>query len=218
MICEKCGKEFFEDWREVSSKRKNPIPRFCCRKCSNSRKVSSETKEKISSSVKEWSITHPDERKKLCEREDIREKIIAASKQWQKKRREALFSAEFETLSFDLKRKRIILEQENKCNLCGLSEWMEKTLILEIDHKDGNNKNNDRNNLVGLCPNCHSTTPTWRGRNLLKIKVTDEEIIKAFYETDNIRQCLLKVGLVPKGYNYQRVKKIIANLDIISSN
>ena len=38
MICEKCGKEFLEDWRvDKKNKKKTPIPRFCSRSCSNSR-------------------------------------------------------------------------------------------------------------------------------------------------------------------------------------
>jgi len=36
---------------------------------------------------------------------------------------------------------------------------------LELDHIDGNNKNNTLKNLRWLCPNCHSMTSTWRGRN-----------------------------------------------------
>lgn len=213
MLCEKCGKEFESDWRKDKELiKKNPIPRFCCRACSNSRKFSEESKRKKSESLKKWANEHPNEIKKRSEVNKLN--LIKASKQWQENRKILLFSKNFESLSYDLKRKRILLEQENKCACCGRSEWMGKPLTLEIDHKDGNNKNNSRDNLEGLCPNCHSNTPTWRGRNLLKKKITNEEIINAFFETDNIRQCLLKVGLVPKGYNYQRVKKVIATLEI----
>ena len=47
MICENCGKEFFEDWRKD---KKTPC-RFCCRKCANTRHHSDETKQKISNAV-----------------------------------------------------------------------------------------------------------------------------------------------------------------------
>lgn len=53
-----------------------------------------------------------------------------------------------------------------QCNMCGASKWMEKILTLEVDHIDGNPKNNVVKNLRLLCPNCHSTTDTWRGRNI----------------------------------------------------
>lgn len=49
-----------------------------------------------------------------------------------------------------------------KCEICGLAEWCGKHLSLELDHKDGNTKNNVLDNLRILCPNCHSQTETFR--------------------------------------------------------
>ena len=54
------------------------------------------------------------------------------------------------------------------CSQCGLGEWRGKKLSLELDHIDGNPKNNNRTNLRLLCPNCHCITDTWRGRNRRK--------------------------------------------------
>lgn len=48
-----------------------------------------------------------------------------------------------------------------KCAQCGLSEWYGKQMILDIDHIDGDNKNNLPSNWRFLCPNCHRLTPTW---------------------------------------------------------
>jgi len=52
------------------------------------------------------------------------------------------------------------------CAMCGLSQWLDGPIPLELDHIDGNNKNNNLNNLRLLCPNCHAKTPTYRGRNI----------------------------------------------------
>lgn len=52
-----------------------------------------------------------------------------------------------------------------KCVCCGLENWLNKPVSLELDHIDGNSSNNDPSNLRMLCPNCHSQTPTWKARN-----------------------------------------------------
>lgn len=51
------------------------------------------------------------------------------------------------------------------CNCCGLSEWQNKSIGLELDHIDGDKYNHRLSNLRLLCPNCHSQTDTYRGRN-----------------------------------------------------
>lgn len=54
---------------------------------------------------------------------------------------------------------------ENKCYSCGITDWRGQPLSLELEHIDGNRSNNTVENLTLLCPNCHSQTPTFRGRN-----------------------------------------------------
>jgi len=48
-----------------------------------------------------------------------------------------------------------------KCVCGNEGEWMGALLTLQLDHKDGNKRNNKKANLRFLCPNCHSQTPTW---------------------------------------------------------
>lgn len=63
---------------------------------------------------------------------------------------------------------RLIKEglKENKCEECKIENWNNKKIVFELDHIDGNNKNNAYENLKILCPNCHSQTPTFRGRKV----------------------------------------------------
>lgn len=64
-------------------------------------------------------------------------------------------------------RKRLITEgiKEHKCECCGLKEWLNEPIPLELDHIDGDHYNNTLENLKILCPNCHAKTPTYRGKN-----------------------------------------------------
>ena len=101
-----------------------------------------------------------------------------------------------------------------KCSCCSISEWMGHPISLDLDHIDGDTFNNDLSNLRYLCPNCHSQTPTYRGRNKNtgKIKVSDENLLIALRENGNIRQALISVGLSPRGANYTRANKLLAGM------
>jgi hypothetical protein len=52
-----------------------------------------------------------------------------------------------------------------ECSICKIKEWNNIPISLEVDHIDGDTFNNAISNLRILCPNCHSQTPTFRGRN-----------------------------------------------------
>lgn len=52
-----------------------------------------------------------------------------------------------------------------KCSVCGIESWNNKKIVLELEHKDGNSLNNHPSNLCLMCPNCHSQTTSYKGKN-----------------------------------------------------
>lgn len=54
----------------------------------------------------------------------------------------------------------------NGCYVCGIDKWCGKKLNLQLDHINGNNRDHRLENLRMICPNCHSQTETFAGRNV----------------------------------------------------
>jgi HNH endonuclease len=54
---------------------------------------------------------------------------------------------------------------ENRCRRCGIDAWFGQPLSMHLDHVNGVGNDNRLENLRMLCPNCHSQTPTYGGRN-----------------------------------------------------
>ena len=64
-------------------------------------------------------------------------------------------------------RKYLFEKHDSKCVECGWGQINPSTgkTPLEVDHIDGDHKNNVESNLQLLCPNCHSLTPTFKSLN-----------------------------------------------------
>lgn len=58
--------------------------------------------------------------------------------------------------------------KENKCEICGISEWLNKPIICQLHHINGNHSDNRLENLQMLCPNCHSQTDNYCGSAIEK--------------------------------------------------
>lgn len=179
--------------------------KFCSKECArgySTKEKRKEINEKISKYFKGYKF--PSRHFSDEKWNEINEK---RKKNWDDK----ILSSNYSDLSFERLKKRIVIEQKGKCNRCKLDKWLGVDITLELEHIDGNHNNNDRVNLEALCPNCHSLTPTWRGRNKTTNinKIKDDVLLKALVENNfNMRQALIFVGLAPKGGNYVRCHRL----------
>ena len=55
--------------------------------------------------------------------------------------------------------------KEYKCECCGISDWNNKPIRLQLHHKNGNPNDNSLDNLEVLCPNCHTQTDNYGSKN-----------------------------------------------------
>ena len=55
--------------------------------------------------------------------------------------------------------------KENRCEECGITEWLGQPLNMELHHVNGDRHDNRLENIRFLCGNCHALTETWGGRN-----------------------------------------------------
>lgn len=100
------------------------------------------------------------------------------------------------------------------CSKCGNSgDWYGETLVLQLEHKNGDNQDHRLENLTLLCPNCHSQTSTFAGKNNKDNNKANNKC-RHFYEK-KYTSCLecganigtkTKTNLCPKCYSNSRRK------------
>lgn len=207
MKCENCETEHTGEYGSG---------RFCSSKCA--RGFSTKTKRaEINQKVAE----------KLSGKKTplTKEELVARAKKghaakmarWHEKREYRLNNSSFDDLKIGEKRKKIFEEQQGCCSVCGLVEWNDQPITLELDHISGNRKDEGRDNLRLICPNCHSQTHTYKVKNVDnpgKRKYTDDEITAVLLTEDSLYKVLTKLGMNPHGGNYTRLRRIIKERDI----
>jgi predicted DNA-binding transcriptional regulator AlpA len=55
--------------------------------------------------------------------------------------------------------------KQNRCEKCGIIDWRGEPLNMALHHVNGDGIDNRLENITFLCPNCHSQTPNYGGRN-----------------------------------------------------
>ncbi len=78
------------------------------------------------------------------------------------------------------------------CSKCQLGNmWQNEPIKLQLEHIDGDHYNNEITNLTLLCPNCHSQTSTWCGKNnnSKKCPDCDKKIRK---DSERCHSCFIK--------------------------
>jgi hypothetical protein len=67
---------------------------------------------------------------------------------------------------WNLKRRLLMLGLKTPvCERCGIKDWLGEPLSFALHHVNGDNRDNRLENLQLLCPNCHSQTENFAGRN-----------------------------------------------------
>jgi len=201
LTCEKCNND--HDGTYGSG-------RFCSSHCARSSSTK-DKREEINKKVSDKLKGKPTGR--TLSDEDITR--LQTAKGIRPPRKEYILSLDFNSLKYEMLRERLLYEQDYKCHDCYIDEWKGHFISLELEHIDGNRDNNDRSNLKMICPNCHSITPTWRGRNKQsnKNRYTDKEMYTAYLKNDNIFQTLKSLDMAAKGANYARLQILIERFE-----
>ena len=106
-----------------------------------------------------------------------------------------------------LRRAMIEAGVPHHCAFCPVKdEWNGRSIVLAIDHKDGDFLNNAKDNLRFLCPNCHSQTLTFGTRNL-EIRKIEKERNRKFQDNVPLNDALAE----PSRERLKHVEEMVAS-------
>lgn len=174
MICENCS---------VIHNGKYGSGRFCSSKCSRSYSTKI-NREEINKKVSRTLKNNYQDKEFKIKMQNRKYNTKPAQEKIKDIYLDLLLNGNWNDIPLTIKKKRVLLEQENKCSICSINNWRDKPITLHFDHIDGNNKNNLRENVRYICPNCHSQTETYCGKKQKLpqynyLKTTKEKLYKA---------------------------------------
>lgn len=113
--------------------------------------------------------------------------------------------------------KSLIIRKEllpYKCSVCSMNPlWNGKELKLQMDHINGNKRDQRLENLRMICPNCHSQTETFGSKNKSKGSPPEEKIISVIKSTYSITEAIRELGI--NQINFKKLKNIIEVNNIV---
>lgn len=120
------------------------------------------------------------------------------------------------TLKRGLKSQQIIPYECAECPVVG--EYNNKPIALQIDHINGINNDNRIENLRWLCPNCHSQSETFAGRNARKYSIKYCEcgkLLTRHNKTGKCIKCFDYSSLVNTRNNEKKFEVVKEELEIL---
>jgi len=158
MVCENCNCEHNGEYGSG---------RFCSSKCARSFSTNrnrEEINKKVSESLRGRESWVPKEhRRGFSKEQQIKGGLVSAQKIREKVLR--LWREEGKLCKNAIK-DMILKEQNCRFSICGIEPmWNGKPMIFILDHIDGDNENNSRENLRLVCSNCDSQLPTYKNKN-----------------------------------------------------
>ena len=177
--------------------------KYCSSICAHSRTFSEESKQKKREAQSGRISSIPPEK-----RREIAKKGALAGRETRKQQfHYRVVNLPFDDLTHREKRYVLQKEQRGRCAQCNINEaWNKLPLRFELDHINGDRKNETRANLQLICPNCHSQTPTYRSKN--KLNVTEEQIVEAIRTCQSAHSAMISLGIAPNGSRYTRFRKV----------
>lgn len=55
----------------------------------------------------------------------------------------------------------VMIRGYRKCESCGITQWLGQEVFLQVHHINGEHSDNRLENLMMICPNCHTLTPSY---------------------------------------------------------